>query len=148
MRIVKYSDPGHGWYKVPRSLLIKLGIADNITGYSYQYGDNVYLEEDQDMTTFLMAYFNGNIPAKWWELVKLVDNYTNRESKIRTYRPYSPKIAPKLVEGLRFNLYGNNYTAEKLGANGKWVVVNDLGARFALKRSQEQDILPTGGAES
>jgi len=140
MTIVKYSDPGHGWYRVPRKKLIELNIADKITPYSYQYGDKVYLEEDQDMTTFLTAYFKGDIPSKWWELIKLVDNHTNRESKVRTYSPYSPRVAPKLVEGMRFKLYGHTYTAENIGLNGRWVVVNDLGARFNLKKSQLQDI--------
>ena len=36
-----YSDPGHAWVKVSRKLLVKLGIADKITLYSYQRGDAV-----------------------------------------------------------------------------------------------------------
>jgi hypothetical protein len=44
-----YTDPGHGWVEVPRALLHELGIADKITGYSYQRGEDVFLEEDCDL---------------------------------------------------------------------------------------------------
>ena len=40
------SDPGHGWLEVPRSLLSELGILEEITTYSYQKKELVYLEED------------------------------------------------------------------------------------------------------
>jgi hypothetical protein len=50
-----YTDPGHGWVEVPRSLLHELGIADKITGYSYQRGEDVFLEEDCDLSTFARA---------------------------------------------------------------------------------------------
>jgi hypothetical protein len=51
-----HSDPGHGWLEVPRLDVFELGIAGQITQYSYQDGDKVYLEEDLDMTTFANAY--------------------------------------------------------------------------------------------
>lgn len=50
-----YSDPGHGWLAVPRSLLAELGIEDEITPYSYQRLDEVFLEEDCDLSTFTRA---------------------------------------------------------------------------------------------
>jgi hypothetical protein len=37
-------DPGHGWIEVPRAELNALGIARQISLYSYQLGDWVYLE--------------------------------------------------------------------------------------------------------
>ena len=49
-------DPGHGWLAVPRSLINDLGIAEQITRYSYQQGSTVYLEEDLDAQIFLEAY--------------------------------------------------------------------------------------------
>ena len=51
-----YADGGHAWAKVPRKLLEQLGILKDITHYSYQRGDYVYLEEDGDLSTFLVAY--------------------------------------------------------------------------------------------
>ncbi len=47
-----YTDPGHGWAEVPRSLLYELGIADKITRFSYQRGEDVFLEEDCDLSLF------------------------------------------------------------------------------------------------
>jgi hypothetical protein len=48
-------DPGHGWMKVTMDEIRRLGIEDKITSYSYRNGDDVYLEEDVDMSTFLDA---------------------------------------------------------------------------------------------
>ena len=48
-------DSGHGWLKVPMSELKRLGIADKISPYSYANGDNAYLEEDLDISTFINA---------------------------------------------------------------------------------------------
>ena len=50
-----HSDSGHGWLAVKRSEVAKLGIADKISGFSYQKGKTVYLEEDKDMATFKTA---------------------------------------------------------------------------------------------
>ena len=51
-----YVDSGHAWVKVPRKLLEQLGILKDITYFSYQRGDYVYLEEDGDLDTFMKAY--------------------------------------------------------------------------------------------
>lgn len=56
MPIRTYSDPGHGWAAVKRSLLVKLGIAETITSFSYERGATVYLEEDCDVSTFVAAF--------------------------------------------------------------------------------------------
>lgn len=50
-------DPGHGWLEVPRAELEALGIADDISRYSYQSRDGAtaYLEEDCDMSRFYAA---------------------------------------------------------------------------------------------
>lgn len=50
-----YEDPGHGWLEVPTKLLAELNIASEITPSSYQLEGYAYLEEDRDMTTFMMA---------------------------------------------------------------------------------------------
>ena len=49
------TDAGHGWLKVPLAELIKLGIADKISTYSYRHDDNVYLEHDCDAAIFANA---------------------------------------------------------------------------------------------
>ena len=50
-----YDSPSHGWLRVPRQELISLGIAEKITAFSYQQDDDVYLEEDYDMSQFIYA---------------------------------------------------------------------------------------------
>lgn len=78
-----YSDPGHGWVKVPRKLLNKLGIADQITAFSYQRGEHVYLEEDCDAYTFVKAYKAQIAPVPIFQ-----EKFTNKSSKIRSYPSY------------------------------------------------------------
>jgi hypothetical protein len=85
LKIVRHSDPGHSWYAVKRSRLEALGLIDKISACSYQRGDTVYLEEDQDASLL------------WYALVKpLVDGTFNREAlldviSIRdSYRNRSP----------------------------------------------------------
>lgn len=84
MKLNMYNDPGHGWLRVPRSLLIELGIRDKITSYSYMRlkGDYVYLEEDQDLSTFINAMKEAG------KTVEYKDSHTNNQSKIRNYDTY------------------------------------------------------------
>lgn len=58
MKFTFYTDPGHGWLEVPRVELIRLGIADKISSYSYESSDGatVYLEEDDDAGKFIEAF--------------------------------------------------------------------------------------------
>lgn len=89
-----YSDSMHGWLKVERRELVELGIENQISGYSYQKGDCVYLEEDGDASKFMDA----------WEAkhqVKLMNSQityhiADRASKIRRYQPFNPKILCEL----------------------------------------------------
>lgn len=80
-----YSDPSHGWLKVQRKELVELGIESQISGYSYQKGDAVYLEEDSDASQFIDA----------WEAkhqIKLMNSQINFHydaASIRTYQPFS-----------------------------------------------------------
>lgn len=54
---VFHEDPGHGWLAVPRTELRALGIAGEVSEYSYQSRDGsiVYLEEDCDLSLFCRA---------------------------------------------------------------------------------------------
>jgi hypothetical protein len=80
--VIVYSDPAHAWAKVKRQVLINLGIADKITRYSYQYKDNVYLEEDCDL--FLL---HQTLDAQDVRL-KYVERHTDKQSRIRSYERY------------------------------------------------------------
>jgi len=50
-----HTDAGHGWLKVERIELVKLGIEAKISAYSYVNGPWAYLEEDCDLGTFARA---------------------------------------------------------------------------------------------
>lgn len=92
MKFTFFTDPSHGWIKVPKALLVKLGIADKITPYSYVRGDYVYLEEDLDWSIFANAFGINKI--------QIVNKNTNKASKIRSYKPYYPEGATKTVKNL------------------------------------------------
>ena len=82
MHILYYTDAGHGWFKVDRALLNKLGIATDISNYSYQRKNSVYLEEDGDAGHLFKALDSAGISWTYTE------KHTDRTSKIRGYSYY------------------------------------------------------------
>jgi len=82
MKFDIYSDPGHGWCKVSRKFLTKLGIAGKISSYSYQRNDMVYLEEDCDLGLLIKALRDNGVAVEFRE------HTTNKYSKIRGYDYY------------------------------------------------------------
>jgi hypothetical protein len=84
MKINIYTDPGHGWASVKRTLLADLGIADKVSTYSYQRGQSVYLEEDCDLSLLLGAFKQAGITPAF------VEHHTNNRSPIRSYEVYRP----------------------------------------------------------
>lgn len=83
-----YSDPGHGWLKVPHKLLRKLGIERDITDFSYSRGEYAFLEEDVDLSTFHNAML-----AKGFQPRYVGRSAFDRRSRIRGYQPYRPSAA-------------------------------------------------------
>ena len=77
-----FEDPGHGWVRFPKQRLVKLGIADKITHYSYERNGMAFLEEDCDLSTLANA-----LQDKGYE-IKFKTNRSNRSSKIRSYCQY------------------------------------------------------------
>jgi len=57
MKTTKYfhSDSGHGWLAVKHSDVVELDLTGAISSFSYQKGKTVYLEEDKDAQTFILA---------------------------------------------------------------------------------------------
>jgi hypothetical protein len=84
MTFRKFNDPSHGWVRVRRVELSRLGILDKISKYSYQNNNFVYLEEDSDWPRFVNAYIDKH------NVKPIVKNQetSNCESKIRTYSQY------------------------------------------------------------
>lgn len=78
-----YADPGHGWLAVKAKELAQLGIAGDISAYSYTRGDSVYLEEDSDASKYMQAMKDKGIE------VKIEVSHTDRRSPIRSYDRYS-----------------------------------------------------------
>ena len=81
--VIVYSDAGHAWGKVKRQVLVNLGIAHKISSYSYEYKDNVYLEEDCDLPLLHDALLKSDTN------IKFVEKHTNNMSRIRSYEHYS-----------------------------------------------------------
>jgi hypothetical protein len=77
-----YTDPGHGWVAVKKKFLEEIGIADQITSYSYMKGQTAYLEEDQDASTLY-----NTLKGMGHDMVFLTKN-TNKPHPIRSYEMY------------------------------------------------------------
>lgn len=90
-----YSDPAHGWVKVTMRELFDLGIAGKISGYSYMNGENVFLEEDSDLTTFFEAY-----EQKYHRKPQFVEHIGDKSSKIRNYSSYRMPVTPASFNNL------------------------------------------------
>lgn len=85
------SDPGHSWLKVKIKDLIKSGIADKISSYSYVHGEHVYLEQDCDASIYLLKIdYKHDIPCKVF----------NQDSIIRTYRRFPAGSFKQLSEAI------------------------------------------------
>lgn len=122
LKITRYADPGHSWFKVPRKLLKVLNIEEKISAYSRQYGEFVYLEEDGDFAVFLRAYMKlEKTPTyeEWNKVIIVNEKWTNKSSKIRGYASFKANFKPFTWEvGKRVKLYGKEYITSE-GFNGQ-----------------------------
>lgn len=82
MKLLYYTDPGHGWVAVKRTVLEKFGVLDKISAFSYQRQHMVYLEEDKDAMILAQELKKSNI------VVEYVVKSSNRRSKIRNYQSF------------------------------------------------------------
>jgi hypothetical protein len=82
LEFVFHSDAGHGWLEVPIQMLMKFGIADKVSSYSYMRGDLAYLEEDCDAGLLLKALDESGIEFKFFEV------YDGDDSPIRNFKRY------------------------------------------------------------
>lgn len=81
-KLTFFSDPRHGWLRVPKSLLKKVGVEDQITPYSYESKTYAYLEEDKDAGTFMKACDEKGIK------LDIVEKVTNDDASCRRYDSY------------------------------------------------------------
>ena len=80
--LVFFYDAGHGWLRIYKGVLEALGIAKDISRYSYIKDEMVYLEEDCDAGKLLKALKES---GREYNIAK-VDQGHN--SPIRNYRSY------------------------------------------------------------
>jgi len=85
-----YTDPGHGWLKIKRDQLKKLGIEDKISSCSYQLDDDVYLEEDKDAGLFVKSLEEEEggvfLPDN------LIEHKVDVPSSIRSYNSFRKEV--------------------------------------------------------
>ncbi len=68
-----HEDPAHGWLQVPRAQVKE--IADQITSFSHMDEKFVYLEEDNDVMTFLQHLsISSGVPRE--EVAEIIQNKT------------------------------------------------------------------------
>jgi hypothetical protein len=123
-----YTDGGHGWLAVKRKELEDLGIVDQITPYSYQRGNTVYLEEDCDMGLFHKA-------KSFTDCTYYEHHYRDGNSPIRSYARFSKEVRT-YAAGMRVNYGGNNYTLREDLGRGAWKVESDGGIIYRMKPKQ------------
>ncbi len=85
------ADPGHGWLVVPTRDIALLGIAQDITPYSYlsPRGGKAYLEEDVDAPRFVAAYakrYGLDENALWRKIA--ITHDIDRQATCRSYAPF------------------------------------------------------------
>lgn len=91
MKYAFFSDPSHGWLKVSIEEIKQLGIAPEISRFSYISSDrkHAYLEKDRDAQLFL----NAVLEADWFENMEAIRNctkqfYSDPPSFIRNLDPF------------------------------------------------------------
>jgi len=93
---VCYSDPGHGWVKVPEGVIAAMGLkAASFTGYSYLNKGHMYLEEDGDASLFVKTY-----KEKFGVDPKFSERNCNTRSRIRNYHNNNPEAARYFVPSI------------------------------------------------
>lgn len=78
-----YEDPSQGYLMVPLSMLTLLGIEKDIGRRSYMWRGWAYLEKSRDMGIFL------EMAGPHITKIKIRKYYTDHESEIRRYEPYT-----------------------------------------------------------
>jgi hypothetical protein len=85
--VIYHQDPGHGWFGVKRAALSALGILEQVSSYSYQRGETVYLEEDCDASLFFKA-----VRDRLGQNPQYQERHTNKRSPIRSYNCFRGRV--------------------------------------------------------
>jgi hypothetical protein len=79
-----HSDAGHGWLAVKNCLVRELGLATEISQFSYMQGQSSYLEEDCDMAKFINAF-----TLKFGFAPTIVELDSKDNSPIRSFKRFA-----------------------------------------------------------
>jgi len=129
-------DSGHEWLAVKKQELIDLGIANDISSYSYQKGGTAYLEGDCDAPRFFDAYKqkHGVEPktkqGKYWE-----------RQPCRSFEMYvAPTFKPGKILDATMREPGNVLTNYVEQMNSWNAIFNTPGIEFPLDAQSAQAI--------
>jgi hypothetical protein len=92
-----YTDPAHGWLRVPVQDIHALELHDKITSCSYINPKYVYLEEDLDMSTYLDKCKRLGIK------VSIKEKYCNGYSSIRNKDQYCHRHFMNIIRWQQMN---------------------------------------------
>lgn len=81
MKITYFNDGGHGWYSVKRDFLSKHNLLKEVSGYSYQKNNMIYLEEDSDARLLFDKLKELNI-------VPVIKSSYKERSPVRNYESF------------------------------------------------------------
>lgn len=138
LKLTAFSDAGHGWVAVKRSMLKELGLENTISSCSFQRGNTVYLECDGDLTAFAEAMEKKHgKPFK--ELVEQKTSYSER-SAIRGYARYNPNTVEKIEVGMEVMLYGKRYKIAGTNHKGNFIISGEAGT-YRLSKTQESELI-------
>ena len=98
-KLIYFQDPGHGWLRVHKKEINKLGLQYQISGYSYESKLYVYLEEDRDMSLYCKAMGITRLSE-----LDYATKHTNNRSHIRSL-PYYTKPVVKTIDLLNDNQF-------------------------------------------
>jgi len=87
--VKRYHDAGHGWYRVSRAVIKRLGLENKVSEYSYQSkgGHSVYLEEDADFPLFLSRLRELDIDRdKVIQFEREVYSHRSRVRRLESYK--------------------------------------------------------------
>ena len=91
-----FSDPSHGWLRVPKGLVIESGI--EVSEFSYESARYLYLEEDCDANKFLMRIGYSELEQGQIPYVNSIDKPSHVRNYPRYVNPNSP-LTPFFTKG-------------------------------------------------
>jgi len=134
-----FSDGGHGWLAVKRSLLKDLGILQEVSGCSYQKGNTVYLEEDCDVSLLFNTLKVKYGIERLNDFFEIKNSHTNNRSKIRSYASFNPNKVDNFEVGLSIKVFNKLYLVVQVSPI--IVVKNEDGYNFKLTGNSKDNAM-------